>query len=83
MVLSSLCIALPQRTELLLLVGIDERFNDIVHIAVNECVDGVNRFADAVIGDAPLIEIIGADAFASVARADLSASLAGIRRVLF
>ena len=36
-----------------------------------------------MIGDAPFVEIVGADALASVARAHLRAAVAGIGRVLF
>lgn len=75
--------ALPQRAQLLLLVGVNERVDDIVHIAIDKRVDGVNRLSDAVIGDAPLVEIIGADALAPLARAHLCAAVAGVGRVLF
>ena len=41
---------------------------------------GVERQADAVVGDAALREIVGADALRAVAAADLAPALGGARR---
>ena len=58
-------------------VGGDERLDHLVHPAVEEGLDGVQRQPDAVVGHPSLREIVGADALAAVAGADLAASLGG------
>src|SRR5689334_20735364 len=58
------------RRELLGLELLRERIDDLVQIAVHDRVDPVEREVDAVVGDAALREIVGADALAAVARAD-------------
>ena len=53
-------------------VGGDECVKDLVHVAVQELVELVNRQLDAVVGHTIFREIIGADALRAVARADLT-----------
>ena len=58
-------------------VSRNERVDDGFDLAVHKGIQGVERQSNAVVCDSALREIIGADAFASVARADLTAALIG------
>src|SRR5262245_30055659 len=72
-----------ERGELLGLVLGGERVEDLVQLAVHDAVDLVEREVDAVIGDAALREVVGADALGAVARADEAlARRGGLRRLL-
>ena len=55
--------------ELFGLVFLIERPNQLIEIAVHDVVELVEREIDAMIGDAPLRKIVGADALGAVARA--------------
>src|SRR5262249_53432266 len=69
--------------ELLGLVLGSERVDDVVELAVHDAVDLVERQVDAVVGDAALREVVGADALRAVARADQGlARRGGLRREL-
>ncbi len=59
-----------QRGELLGLVLLRERVDELVEVAVHDRVDLVEREVDAVVGHAALREIVGADALAAIAAAD-------------
>src|SRR5437764_1172652 len=52
-----------------LLLG-GERVDEVVELAVHDAVDLVQGEIDAVVGDAALREVVGADALGAVARAD-------------
>ena len=45
-------------------------FRSVVQLAVHDALDLVERQVDAVVGDAALREVVGADALGTVARAD-------------
>src|SRR5262249_40031460 len=66
--------ALPQP---LLLVEVDEGLDQPVEPAGDDGVELVQGEVDAVVGDAVLREVVGADALAAVARADQGAALLG------
>ena len=55
-----------------------QRLNQRVEVAVNEAGQIVERDFDAVVGDAVLREIVGADFFAAVAGADLLFAVRGV-----
>src|SRR3546814_8463863 len=60
--------------------------SDLVHLAFEDFGQAVERQVDAVIGDAALREIVGADAFRAVARADHRAARArafGVQALAF
>src|SRR5690606_18907759 len=59
----------PARRELLGLVRRVQRLEQLVHVAVQDRVELVEREPDAVIGQAVLREVVGADALGSIARA--------------
>jgi len=60
-----------------------QRVDDLAQrLALDHLRQLVEREIDAVVGNAALREIIGADALGAVARADLPAPLSGARRVL-
>src|SRR5260370_29052843 len=62
-------------------VGGGERVDDLVErFARHHLVDLVERQVDAVVGDATLREIVGADALGAVAAADLALPIGGARR---
>ena len=63
--------------QLFRLVGSDEGVDQLVQSAVHDGVDFIERQADAVVGDAALREIVGADALVAHAGADLAAALGG------
>src|SRR5258706_11054890 len=56
--------------ELLCLVLCGERADDVVQFTVHDALDLVQGQADAVVGDAALREVVGADALGAVARPD-------------
>ena len=53
--------------QLFRLVGGDEGVDEFVEGAVHDAVDLIERQADAVVGDAALGEVVGADLLAAVA----------------
>src|SRR5580700_2040749 len=59
------------------LLGIDHGLPQFIAIAVHEAVEAVPGEADAVVGDAVLREIVGADAVGTVATADLLLAQSG------
>ena len=75
-----------QRGELLGLMLLRERVDQLVEVAVHDRVDLVERQVDPVIGHAALRKIVGADALAAVARSDqalaIDASFAGAPSLL-
>ena len=54
-----------------------EFFDDIVDVAVEGSRDTTAAVADAVVGDAILGEVVGADLFTAVTGADQGAAFAG------
>src|SRR5439155_25720329 len=62
--------------DLLGLVVGDEAVDDLVELAVQDLLQAVDREADAVVGDAALLEVVRADLLAAVARSDLALALA-------
>src|SRR5439155_3621513 len=62
--------ALPERRQLLGLEFVGERLRQLEEVAVHDLIDLVKSEVDAVIGDASLGEIVGADALASIAASD-------------
>ena len=65
------CSRFGELGELLGVVFAGKRVEQFVEIAVHDGVDLAQGEVDAVVGDAPLGEVVGADAFAAVAGADL------------
>src|SRR5262245_37407247 len=61
---------LGELSEPLGVVGSDQAADQLVHLAVEDALDLVQRQVDPVIGDAALREVVGADALGAVARAD-------------
>src|SRR5260370_18589089 len=59
-----------------------ERIEDGIHLALHHEIQLMERQADAVIRDAVLREVVGADFFAAVAAAYLGAVLRAHRRLL-
>src|ERR1700677_2321723 len=57
--------------QLFSLVLLIQRPDQFVEIAVHDIVEFVQREIDAMVGDSALREVIGADAFGTIARADL------------
>lgn len=75
---------MPPFSEILELFGTarcEQRVDELVQIAVHHGVELIKRQTDAVIGHAPLREVIRAYALRAVAGADLGAALIGILRV--
>ena len=69
------------RQQLGLMVG-DQRVDDLAQrLALHHLRQVVERQVDAVVGDAALREVVGADALGAVARADLVLALGGARLV--
>src|SRR5215204_2819716 len=68
--------------ELLGLVVRDEGVDELVERALHDEVELVDGEADAVVADAVLLEVVGANLFGAVARAYHRAALAGLRLVL-
>src|SRR5471030_1727302 len=64
------------------LVERSQRIEDDIHLAFHHEIQLMQRQADAVIRDAVLREVVGADFFAAVARAHLGAALGAHRRLL-
>src|SRR5215475_12014977 len=60
----------PERGELFGLKFLRERVRELEQISIHDLIDLVERQVDAVVGDAPLREVEGADPFASIAAAD-------------
>src|SRR5690606_3579785 len=56
-------------------VGVDERLDDRIEVAVEYGVEVVGLVADPVVGDAVLGEVVGAYPLGPVDRADLAAPL--------
>src|SRR6476659_1113201 len=73
---------LRERGELVSLVLGGERRGDLRKVAVHDGIDLVQRKVDAVVGDAALREVVGADAVGAVARADEPLPLGGLLRLL-
>src|SRR5262249_7898359 len=63
--------------EPLFLVEFLERRNQFVQVPGNHAVEAIKSQVDAVVGDAILREVVGADTFAAVAGADEGAPLLG------
>lgn len=61
-----LCVS--KRGELVRLVLVDQRFYDLLKMPFNDLIELVKRQVDAVVGDATLWEIVGPDAFTTIAR---------------
>src|SRR5579883_1985036 len=57
--------------ELLGLVLLIERADELFEMPVHDLIELVEREVDAMVGDAALREVVGADALGAVARADL------------
>src|SRR5207249_6965356 len=74
---------LDRLLELFRLVVGDETVDDLVELAVQDLLQAVDRQADAVIGDPALLEVVGPDLLAAVARAHLALPLAGDLLLLF
>ena len=53
------------------------RVHDLVEVAVQDLLEAVEGEADAVVGDAGLLEVVGADLLAAVAAAHLALAVAG------
>src|SRR6267142_42796 len=68
--------------ELLGLMLGEQRLCQLTEVAIHDVVDLVEREPDAVIGDPPLREIVGADALGAVARADEGFARRGFLRLL-
>src|ERR1043166_6515605 len=68
--------------QLLGLVVRDEGVDDLVERALHDEVELVDGEADAVVGDAVLFEVVGANLFVAAAAADNRAALACQRLVL-
>src|SRR6185503_20528987 len=73
---------LREAGELLGLVLGGERRRDLREVAVHDRIDLVQREVDAVVGDAPLGEVVGADAVRAVAAAHEALPLRGFLRLL-
>src|SRR3569623_1108785 len=70
--------------ELLGLVLIDERVDDVVEIALDDIFQFIQGEVDAVVGEAALWKIVGADALRTVAAAHLKTpGLRLLRRLFF
>ena len=67
----SFFILFQARLQLFRAVGLYERVDHIIHLAVQKCFERVNGIADTVIGYSALRIVIGTDSFASVAGSDL------------
>jgi hypothetical protein len=59
-----------------------QRLRQFLYVAVHDGVDPIQREVDAVIGDAPLREVVGADALAAIARPDQALARARLRPLL-
>src|SRR5439155_21304903 len=68
--------------DLLGLVVGGEAVDDLVDLAVQDLLQAVDREADAVVGDAALLEVVRADLLVSVARSELALEVARGLRVL-
>src|SRR2546427_457192 len=68
---------IPRLFQPLLLVRVPQRLQQLRQVAVDDGIELIKRQVDAVIGEAVLREIVGADTFAAVARADLALALVG------
>src|SRR5262249_39446601 len=68
--------------ELLGLVVGDERVHDLVQVAVQHVLQAVQREADAVVRDARLLEVVGADLLGAIAGAHLAPAVARDRLLL-
>ena len=73
---------LPLPLSLQFAVVSGERFDDRVQLAVHHEIQLMQREPDAVIGDAILREVVGADLLAAVARAHHAAALGAQRGLL-
>ena len=69
--------------ELVGLVFVDERLDDLVEAAFEDIVEFVEGQVDTVVGDSSLWKIVGAYAFRAIARADEKLPLLGLLRLLF
>ena len=66
---------------LALIVG-DQRLDDLIHIPLKNGFQLVKRQTDAVVGNPPLGEILGADALTAVTAADLAPAVLGALLIL-
>src|SRR5688500_18048431 len=78
---STVSVALADRREQPRLVLGSQRAGDLPQVAVHDRVDPVQREVDAMVGDAPLREVVGADAVGTIAGADEALPLARLLRV--
>ena len=62
---------------------VDQRFDDWVEVALHDLVELVEGEVDAVVGDASLRKIVGADASGAVARAHQRLACGGLFGLLF
>src|SRR5690606_36223633 len=84
LLLTSYLSRLPQRCQLVRLVLVHQRIDDFIEFALHNLFELVERQVDAVIGDAALREIVGADALGAIAGThQLAARLALLGRLPF
>ena len=73
---------LRHRGQLLGLVGQDQRVDERIEVAVHDHRQVIAGEADAMVGDARLGVVVGADLLAAVAAAHLGLAVGGLGRVL-